>query len=131
VVGNPEPSSDEELVARARPLLQPADAGERRRALDRFERQAGTGRTTNELQTIVAAAHEGRVDALFVGDAPHPFGTFQPDLGRMEVHPASEAGDEDLVDAAIFHTLRTGGHVFAMEDTSLPLGGGLAALLRY
>jgi hypothetical protein len=73
----------------------------------------------------------GRVDALFVGDAPHPFGTFQPDLGRMEVHPASEAGDEDLVDAVIFHTLRTGGHVFAMEDTSLPLGGGLAALLRY
>jgi hypothetical protein len=131
IFGNPELLSDDELCERARPLV--AEVSDRRRAdaLRRLERQAGTPKAATELSTLLAAAHQGRVEYLFVTQPARYWGSFEPDTGRLEVHGEREPGDEELVDAAVFHTLRTGGEAWQVAGDELPVKGEVAALLRY
>jgi hypothetical protein len=109
VEGNPEHRSAEELHAAAWPLVEDHFRAEIESDLERYGHATGTGMTATAADEVAAAAHEGRVDTLFVVDA---------------------APAELLIDRAVLDTLARGGRVIGV-DQPLDAGSPVAALLRF
>jgi len=74
---------------------------------------------------VLRAAAQGRVHQLCARAETPLTGPMEPDLDRVH------AEAEDLVNAAIVETLRTGGEVFMLPQKSLNATQPLAAILRY
>ncbi len=131
VAGNPDRLSPRELHHRAWPLVEPVFQGARRRAAALYEQAAGTGRTTDRLDEVVAAAHKGCVELLFIARDVGRWGAFDAAAGTVAEHDALLPGDEDLANLAAVFTLLHGGTVHAVEPPHAPAGARLpAALLR-
>ena len=84
---------------------------------------------------VYRAASEGRARQLFVAEAArmtakgaHVAGIHHV-VGTQSV--AGVHGDDDILNAAAAETLRTGGTVFVLPGEALPVGGSIAAVLRY
>lgn len=131
LAGNPDRISDRELCERARRLVDAARSARLKLELDRLAKVAGTPLVTDELLTLLTAAHHGRVDSLFVTPQARCWGVFDPDDGRFEVHDKRRRGDRELIDVALFETLRNGGAAFEVDPDRLPVGREVAAILRY
>ncbi|MHB1294673.1 MAG: baeRF7 domain-containing protein [Anaerolineae bacterium] len=133
IEGSPDDISDDALHARAWRIVEPLFTEERRQAEERFRRLSGEGHETaiSDLAGVVAAAHYGRVEALFVATDAQRWGTFDENALEVVQHDEPEPGDEDLLELAAIQTLRNRGIVYADERSRLPGNGEIAALLRY
>lgn len=133
VSGNPGALRLEELHERARDAMRSHFDKPRQRAIERFADLSGTDQAEYDLDRIVPAAIDGRVDTLFVDVGTHRWGAF--DERNRSVKALSEASvdSEDLMDTAAVHTLRNGGTVFATSNREgeIPSGREVAAILRY
>jgi hypothetical protein len=130
--GNPDRLSDEELHAKAWPLIEPLAQAGLARALTRYEGMAARGEVPRKLKDVLMAGLQGRVETLFLqeGDASR-WGRFDPQTGVAEVHAARQAGDEELLDRAAALTLLADGVVYALPAERMPGGRLVAALPRY
>jgi hypothetical protein len=131
LVGNPELAADAELAARGRELVDGEVARRIDRELVRWVDARESGRTELDLERIVLAADQGRIDTLFVGAEAERWGSFEVDLGRVTVHEGREPGDVDLLDLAASRALATGGDVHQLPLGALPEGRAALALLRW
>jgi hypothetical protein len=131
IPGNPEHMTDVELRDRAWRILVPTFQEARHQAAERFGELAGTGRASNDVREILSAAHDGRVESLFLDCAADLWGRLDDRLGKIQVHAAPEEGDEDLLDTAALFSLRYGGTVYGVDHGEVPGGGDLAAVFRY
>jgi Bacterial archaeo-eukaryotic release factor family 3 len=128
VEGNPDRLSSQELHDRAWPLVQPLFEAEQQRAAAHYRQLAGTGHASGELEAIVAAAYEGRVETLFVALGHQVWGVFDPITSRVEQHKEAPFGDVDLLDLAAAHTLKHGRTVYAVEPEQVPSKTDVAAI---
>lgn len=93
-----------------------------------FEHNAKRGAT--DLQAVLKAAHQGRIESLFVSLDEQVWGrfderTFEPRLETKHETP------EDLLDLCSVVTLINGGSVYGVSRNEVPGGYQTAALLRY
>ena len=130
VEGNPQLLSPDQLRELAWREVRPVFLAARRRDARRFVDQQGTARASGDLEEVLRAAVDGRVELTFVDTADHRWGRFDAEKRTMEVHETRQAGDEDLVDRAAFEVLFHGGTVHALEAPT-PSGGPVAAIYRY
>lgn len=131
VAGNPELAGDRELAETAGQLLDRLTGERISEAVDRFRELSDRRRVSADTAEIVDAAHQGRVDTLFVTPGVACWGAYEPDLCQVEAHAEQESGDDDLVDLAVTRTLTQGGAVVPLP-AEVTLGEGpLAAILRY
>jgi hypothetical protein len=130
VAGNPDRLSDDELAARAKPLVETALAEERREALELWRERLGGDRASGDLAVVLRLARQGRVQALFLPAAVELWGTHDDATGRLELHAERRAGDEELLERAALETLEHGGDVYEVRDDATLDGAPLAALLR-
>jgi hypothetical protein len=128
VDGNPDQLSSKELHDRAWPLVKPFFEEEQQWAAAQYRRVAGIENTSCDLEAIVAAAYEGRVETLFVALGRQIWGVFHPATGRVEQHKEPLFGDVDLLDLAAAHTLTHGRTVYAVEPEQVPSKADLAAI---
>lgn len=131
IAGNPESLSAEELGQRAWTIVEPRFLRERRDANDRYHRLAGTGRTSNDLKEVVTAAHDGRVEVLFVAIGLQIWGDFDKENRSVVFHEQAEVSDLDLLDLCAVRTLLNRGMVYAVAPEAVPDGGPVAAVFRY
>ena len=81
---------------------------------------------------MVIDVSEGKDQPMvFVNPEIQLWGTFDSERGQIRVHETAKAGDEDLPDLAILHTLSNSGQVYPVERSHLPDGSALAAVFRY
>jgi hypothetical protein len=80
---------------------------------------------------VVTAAHDGRVDTLFVALGTRRWGSFDEEARKVEVSDSNGPGTEDLVDLAAIQTLLKGGTVYAVPPDRVPEGSEVAAVYRY
>ena len=111
VVGNPDRLERSELHHDSWEAVEPELAAARHQLLDRFDRLAGTGKTSDDITQIETAAASGLVDLLFL--AP---GLDEADLAR--------------VNSLVVATLRTGGELIPELPDRVAPGTTMAALLR-
>lgn len=134
LTGNAEALSPEELRDKAWEIVEPVFLEDRRRAAGRYGDLSGTGRSTSRIAEILPAAHDGRVDSLFVARGVRLWGTYDPQGREVRLAPEQEQqsnGHEDLLDLAAVQTFVNGGMVYAVDQQDVPDGQAVAAIFRY
>ncbi len=131
VAGNPDEVSNEELHARAWPVVEPVFTASQDAAVEQFRQLAGTGRASTRLDEVVRAADDGRVDTLFVGLGMRRWGRFDREQRTVALANDNGPGTEDLVDFAAIQTVLKGGTVYAVGPENVPDGDAVAAVFRY
>lgn len=131
IEGNPKLLSAEDLQARAWAIVQPFFLQTQQAAQERYEQAISAGLTSQDMKEIVAAAHNGRVDTLFVAEGQQQWGAFNPATQVVYLHPEAEPDNEDLLDRAAIQTVLNGGTVYALTPEQMPDNACLAALFRY
>ncbi len=131
IPGSPQLSSDQELHSRGWQIVEPIFDHERQRAKVQFHNLMGTGRAADDVPEIVLAAHDGRVHYLFVPRRGRVWGTFDPATRQVETHDSPRPGDEDLLDRAVYDTIRNSGAVYVVDPAEMPDDVPAAATFRY
>lgn len=128
--GNFQRSSGPELHARAWECVEERFARQVDEALDRFAELHDTGRTTDRLEEVVALAHDGRVDTLFVRAGASVLGRF--DVATHRIHLEQSGIDRtDLLDQAAMDTFLRDGKVHIVGADKMPSDSAVAAILRF
>jgi hypothetical protein len=128
--GNHDASSVVDLAAAARSRLpSPSDAAAES-LRQRHHALLGTGRASNDLQEVLAAAAAGRVGGVLVASDRSRWGTLNGD-GTTAERGTRAPGDVDLLDEVARRTLRQHGEALATPASQVPGPTGLAAVFRY
>lgn len=129
--GNPAAWNTVELHARAHPVIEPylhqVRAGDARR----IQEHRGSERVSADLEQILPAAHEGRVEAIFVASDVDVWGSYDATSRRLALATQRPVGSEDLLDVAASAALSRGGRAYAVAARELPAGIVASALFRY
>jgi hypothetical protein len=133
IKGNPDLLSADELHQSAWGIIGPLFQAAQEEAVAQYQQLAGQSseRVADTLETIVPAAHHGRVETLFATTEVQQWGAFNPVTNEIELHDPMEAGDEPLLDLAAVQTYLKGGVVYIMEPGNVPGDSYAAAVLRY
>ncbi len=128
--GSPDELSDVEIREQAVRLVEARHAGEVQAVCERYGRAAHTPRGTNQLDQIVAAAAQGRIDSLVAGFGQRIWGAWDPQPQRVSFR-TDRPDRMDLIDLALRETLRHGGHVCVVPPQEVPDGAVAVAVLRW
>ncbi len=133
VEGNPEELNVEELHKYAWAIVRPLFLAAQKEAAARYNKLAGVGseQVSNDLKDIIPAAHQGRVETLFVAVGIQRWGSFSLDTNIVQLHKEAKPSNEDLLDLAAVQTLLNGGTVHVVEPEEMPDETSLAAIFRY
>jgi hypothetical protein len=131
LVGNRSYLSPHQIHQLAWPLVEPLFRRARDQATAKYCRLAGTGKASADLRTILPAAHEGRIDVLFVDVHATQWGRFDARTATVDVHQQPKFGDADLLDLAAVQTLSHQGTVYSVDGNGVPGGRSVAAVFRY
>ena len=130
IEGNPQLLSPDQLRELAWREVRPVFLEERKRDARRYVDLAGTPKVSGDLEEVLLAGIDGRVEALFVDTSDHRWGRFDVAERNVETREGRQPGDEDLVDRAALECLFHGGTVHALTAHT-PSGGPVAAIFRY
>jgi hypothetical protein len=129
--GSPDELSDVEIREQAVRLVETRRIGDVQAACERYRHAAHTARATNQLDQVVVAAAQGRIDSLIVAQGLRVWGEWDATAQRVR-YSGEGAGRIDLVDQAVRETLQHGGHVFVVSRRQeAPDEAVAAAVLRW
>ncbi|TVP59943.1 MAG: hypothetical protein EA343_18715 [Nodularia sp. (in: Bacteria)] len=131
ISGNPEVMKPEALHKQAWPIVEPLFHENQQSAMALYQQQAGTGKTSSDIQEIVSATYCQRVDSMFVPIDMQIWGKFNPDTMTVDLHTEPEPDDEDMLDFAAIQTFINGGKVYTIDSEQMPNGTPVAAIFRY
>jgi len=131
IPGSPDRVADAALHAASWAIVEPTLRAAMDAAGARIAERLGTGEATANLPEIVRAAHEGRVDTLFLAEGATWWGTFDAATGDVALLDGASPGTEALGDLAAARTAVAGGQVYVVAPEDVPGGAEAAALLRY
>ncbi|MGF1578942.1 MAG: hypothetical protein ACFCD0_06225 [Gemmataceae bacterium] len=129
--GNFDQTAPNELHQKAWNIVGSTFETPKQAALATFQQLAGGPKTSDQLVDILPAAHEGRIESLFVAATRHQWGRFDLEKLGAELHDSLQPGDEDLLDLAAVKTFQTGGDVFVVGADEMPGKNAVAAVFRY
>ena len=131
IAGNPDETSDGELAAASRRVLDELYAEELADLRARYEQRAPQGRASDDLAAIARAATFGAVDTVFV-DIDETLPGFVDDAdGALTLAEADDAVNYGVVDEIARRVLLARGRVLAVRREDIPGGRAAAAILRY
>jgi hypothetical protein len=131
VAGNPEASSDAELAAAARVVLDELNDAALSEVHEVYRRRESESRAAADLAVVARAATFGAVDTVLVDIDETVPGTLDEQTGALELSEADDAFDYGVVDEIARRVWQTGGTVLAVRRDEVPGGGPAAAILRY
>lgn len=131
ISGNPDSLTARELHERAQPLASEHFLKTRQKAADQYLEAWHTQRASNRPGDVLAAAHHGRVQSLFVAVGVQLWGNFNARTSEISVCDGPSPEAQDLLNLAAIQTFANGGAVYAVTPGEVPGGGPLAAVFRY
>ena len=134
LTGNADGLSPSELRDMALEIVEPLLNEDRRKATERYGDLTGAGRASHSYEEILPAAHDGRVDTLFVARGVRLWGAYDVQGRKARLQEDQERQrntSEDLLDLAAVQTFLNGGKVFAVPQQEVPNGQAMAAIFRY
>ena len=131
VAGNPEASSDAELAASARVVLDELNDAALSEVHDLYRRRESESRAAADLAVVARAATFSAVDTVLVDIDQTVPGTLDDETGALELSEADDAVDYGVVDEIARRVWQARGTVLAVRGDQVPGGGPAAAILRY
>jgi hypothetical protein len=132
IEADPEALGVAELRRRALEILRPRRARALGQLAGEYGLAAARGRGGSQPSEVSRAAVAGRVRTLLIEDGRRLAGRLDRKTGEI-VGPSSatETCGDDLLDDLAELVLAGGGEVHVLPATTMPAGGGLAAIYRY
>lgn len=132
ISGSPDRTSEAELAAAARPILDAVHAEAVASARTVFSARGAEGRASADLALVARAATHGAVETLMMDmDVTVP-GVLDETTGEVALAPDAGPLTYGVVDEIARRVLAAGGRVLAVRKSDLPDGAEhLAAILRY
>jgi hypothetical protein len=121
---------DGQLYDRALPIAQNYYGMLRQEALNKYRTLSDRILASEDIDEILPAAYDGKIDTLFVNADAEVFGCFNSKDNSIEVVDSRDPAF-DLVEAAAVQTIRHRGTVYAATRDELPRNVSMCALLRY
>ena len=131
IAGNPEATSDTDLVAGARVVLDELYASELNAIHELYRRRASEHRAAADVVDVARAATFGAVDTVLVDIDEVVPGVVDEETGNVTFADASDAVSYGVVDEIARRVWLSGGRVLAVRRDDIPGGGSVAAILRY
>lgn len=131
VTCSPKMLSADELRSEAEPIVEEQADAARLTAIERYKQLAGTGLTSQQIEEILPAAFQGRVDVLLTYEEGSLWGKYDPSSGVTIVDATPAEGDEELINEAAIATMENGGSVYSVQHGELILAGPSATIFRY
>lgn len=131
IIGNYEYDNDATLFTEAIDLMREYFEEPKKKALADYGNKSATELTSHILDDIIRAAYYKRIDTLFVDKQARLFGSFDENNDKLEVHASESTDDDDLIDKTILKTLLSGGKVFMLDESEMPVRRMMVAVMRY
>jgi len=131
ITGNCDHLTETELQSKGWDVVEPIFNQAQADAIATYERSVATGQASDDLETILLAAHYGRVDTLFVTLGMQQWGTYDPESQHLQLTKENEGNATDLLNLAAIQTVLNGGTVYAVEADQMPTVRPLSAVFRY
>ena len=133
ITGSPEHLRPEELQEQAWPIVETYFRQEMEKAAEQYQQLAGTEKATDNLDAIVAASFNGRVDKLLLSVEAQVWGNFNPETEKVTQNAdrQSQQSNLALLDFAAMKTLQNGGAVYTLPQDEMPTDSPIAAVFRY
>jgi hypothetical protein len=131
LIGNPDDLDPEALRRSAWSLALEHLNEPLRKDLEKISVALHHKGASTDLNEILTAAREGRVDVLSFSTTEPLWGRYDHELRSIRPLEPHIRGAEDLVNLAAVWTLRRGGSVHALPRGEIPEGAPVAALFRY
>ena len=85
-----------------------------------FAQYHGTGMTSSDIEQILPAAHEGKVDTLFLQNHKNIWGIYDPHKGKIRIDKYPLPSSVCLLNKAAIKTFLNGGKVFVLGQDEMP-----------
>jgi len=133
ITGNPDHLRPEELQEQAWRIVETYFQQETKKIVEQYQQLADTDKATDNIEEIVAAAFNGRVDKLILSVENQIWGAFNPKDGKVmrSSNGQSKKYNLALLDFTAMHTLQNGGTVCALSQDEMPTDSPIAAVFRY
>jgi len=128
---DPGALSVDELRVRAWQLHAPAHAAALSALVDGFSSAAAHGKGSSNLESVITAAREGRVDVLLVETDRQVPGTLDSDSGRFTPGDIDDPGVDDVLDDVADLVETMGGRVVMLPADRMPSDTGIAGTYRF
>lgn len=129
--GNPETTSDTDLAAAARTILDQIYADELAALRELFELRASQGRSASDISDVARLATYGAVDTLLVDIDEAVPGFIDEETGAVTFDAEDDAANYGVLDEVARRVILSSGRVLAVRREDIPGGGAAAAILRY
>jgi len=129
--GNPETTSDTDLVASARVVLDEVYAAELKELHDLYGRRGSELRASSDIVDVARAATFGAVDTVLVDIDEVVPGVIDDESGAVTFMDEADAIGYGVVDEIARRVWLSGGRVLAVRRGDIPGGAAVAAILRY
>ena len=129
--GSPEEVPDKDLQQKVWPIVKPVFQQHREKDESRYHQLLGTGEASNNLEDIVIAARDGRIDTLFLAAETSVPGTIDHQTNTVEQTTDSEAAAQDLLEYTAVQTYLHKGTIHTVAPDEMPDGSHAAAIYRY
>jgi hypothetical protein len=133
ITGGPEHLRPEELQEQAWPIVEAHFRQEMEKAVEQYQQLASTDQATDNVDEIVAAAFNGRVDKLVLSVEAQVWGAFNHETGKVTLSANGQSKQNNLmlIDLAAMKTLQNGGTIYALSQAEMPTDSPIAAVFRY
>jgi hypothetical protein len=98
--------------------------------LQKYVDLAGTNLVSNNVEEILHAAGQGRVQYLILNSDQPWWGRFTEETGRLESRDVPGPGDTEVVNLVVLEAMKTGSKVYRLQpvDREYP---SILAIYRY
>lgn len=132
IPGDPEFRNNADRHRKSWTLIENYFDKEETKALEQFRELAHSTKTAFEINDILVAAHQGKINTLFIEEGSEVFGTYDMEMEQVSVSAKKEVHNTSLTHVAAMQTFMQGGKVYSLPQDAFPTGGkSMVALLRY
>lgn len=131
VTKNPESLDHPTMLELAWPMVVSRVLADCLAATRRAHELEGTALVSHNIEEVVIAASDGRLDTLFIPRDKALWGRFDPQHRRVETFERRSADAADLYDVAARHAFLTGTDIYLLDHHLLPRGADLTGIFRY
>lgn len=129
--GNVEDLAEQDLHAQAWRIVREQQDARRAEALERLDHSDARTPVSRELDDVVRAARDGRIDTLFIAADVECWGRYDDDERSIARRDEPMPGDVDLLDRAAVESWLKGGQVYVVPAADIPGQADAIAGLRY
>jgi hypothetical protein len=131
IPGNPEATSDADLMASAHDLLDKMHAAELARVHELYALRLSQRRASGDIADVARAATYGLVDFVLVDIDELVPGSIDEESGAVTLDTSADAINYGVIDEISRRVWLSSGKVLAVRREDVPGGGSVAAILRY